>query len=74
MAVACGTPIPRTPRDVQACPGPTPTRTPTAPVHDHRDVELPDEALEVERRDRLRHMLGGDDRSLDHEQVELGGK
>ncbi len=32
MAVACGTPIPRTPLVVQAAPGPTPTKTPTAPV------------------------------------------
>ena len=32
MAVACGTPRPSTPRVVQALPGPTPTRTPTAPV------------------------------------------
>src|SRR6516225_7022658 len=31
-AVACGTPIPSTPRLVHACPGPTPTRIPTAPV------------------------------------------
>ena len=32
IAVAWGTPSPRTPRVVQAAPGPTPTRTPTAPV------------------------------------------
>ena len=32
MAVACGTPTPRTPRVVHACPGPTPTSTPSAPV------------------------------------------
>src|SRR3954447_25680775 len=32
MAVACGTPTPRTPRLVHALPGPTPTSTPTAPV------------------------------------------
>ena len=32
MAVACGTPMPSTPRVVQAWPGPTPTSTPTAPV------------------------------------------
>ena len=31
-AIACGTPIPRTPRVVQAAPGPTPTSTPAAPV------------------------------------------
>ena len=32
IAVACGTPMPSTPRVVQAAPGPTPTSTPTAPV------------------------------------------
>ena len=32
IAVAWGTPIPSTPRVVQAAPGPTPTSTPTAPV------------------------------------------
>ena len=32
IAVACGTPMPSTPRLVHAWPGPTPTRTPTAPV------------------------------------------
>ncbi len=32
IAVACGTPIPSTPRVVHAAPGPTPARTPTAPV------------------------------------------
>ena len=32
IAVAWGTPMPSTPRVVQAAPGPTPTRTPTAPV------------------------------------------
>ena len=32
MAVACGTPMPSTPRVVQAWPGPTPTSTPIAPV------------------------------------------
>ena len=32
IAVACGTPTPRTPRVVQAAPGPTPTSTPSAPV------------------------------------------
>ena len=32
MAVAWGTPMPSTPRLVQAWPGPTPTSTPTAPV------------------------------------------
>src|SRR4029453_13889303 len=32
IAVACGTPMPSTPRVVHAAPGPTPTSTPTAPV------------------------------------------
>src|SRR3954452_581721 len=32
IAVAWGTPMPSTPRVVQAAPGPTPTSTPTAPV------------------------------------------
>src|SRR5487761_1227789 len=32
MAVACGTPMPSTWREVQAAPGPTPTKTPIAPV------------------------------------------
>ncbi len=32
IAVACGTPMPSTPRVVQAAPGPTPTSTPAAPV------------------------------------------
>src|SRR5436305_7640277 len=32
IAVACGTPMPSTPRVVQAAPGPTPTSTATAPV------------------------------------------
>ena len=32
IAVACGTPMPSTPRLVHAWPGPTPTSTPTAPV------------------------------------------
>ena len=86
MAVACGTPRPSTPRVVQAWPGPTPTRTPTAPVRMRCSaawyeaqpptitgiVELADELLEVERLDRLGHVLGGHDRALDDEQVELG--
>ena len=32
IAVACGTPMPSTPRVVHAAPGPTPTRTASAPV------------------------------------------
>ena len=43
-----------------------------APADDDRHVELADELLEVERLDRLRHVLGRHDRALDHEDVELG--
>ena len=43
-----------------------------AAADDDRDVELPDEPLQVERLDRLRHVLGRHDRALDDEQVELG--
>ena len=32
VAVICGTPMPSTLRDVQMCPGPTPTRIPAAPA------------------------------------------
>ena len=63
IAVACGTPMPSTPRLVHAWPGPTPTSTPTAPVrmrcsaveYDAQpptitgSVELADELLQVER-------------------------
>ena len=88
IAVACGTPMPSTPRLVHAWPGPTPTSTPTAPVrmrcsaveYDAHpptidgEVELADELLQVERLARrvVRHVLGRDDRSLDDEHVELG--
>ncbi len=88
IAVACGTPMPSTPRLVHAWPGPTPTSTPTAPVRievqrgrvrraasdDDRDLELANELLQVERFRRLRDVLGGDDRALDDQQVELAGK
>ena len=43
-----------------------------ATTDDYRDFELTDEALQVERFDRLGNVLGRDDRALDHEQVELG--
>ena len=43
-----------------------------AATDDDGDVELADEALEVEGLDRLRNVLGRDDRALDDEQVELG--
>ena len=43
-----------------------------AAADDDRDVELADEALEVERLDRLGDVLGRHDRALDDEQVELG--
>ena len=42
-----------------------------AATDDHRDVELADEPLEVERLDGLRDVLRGDDGALDHEDVEL---
>ena len=81
-----GTPRPSTPRAVQALlPGPTPTSTPDrtgahevktglvggTSAHHHRQVEAPDELLEVEGLHRLRHVLGRDDGPLDDEQVEL---
>ncbi len=43
-----------------------------AAAHDDRDVELTDELLQIQRFGGLRHVLGGDDRALDHEDVELG--
>src|ERR1700693_5585527 len=45
-----------------------------APSHDDGDVELPDEALEVERLARLRDVLGRHHRALNHQQVQLGGQ
>ena len=88
IAVACGTPMPSTPRLVHAWPGPTPTSTPTAPVrmrcsaveYDAQpptitgQVELADELLQVERLALgvLRHVLGRHDRALHDEDVELG--
>ena len=44
-----------------------------AAAHDHRDVELADEPLQVQGLDRLRDVLRRHDRALDHEKVELGG-
>jgi hypothetical protein len=41
---------------------------------DHRDLELADEALEVERLGRLGDVLGRDHRPLDDQQVQLGGQ
>src|SRR4029450_3215405 len=38
-----------------------------ATTHDHGDVELAYEPLEVERLDGLRHVLSGNHRALDHE-------
>ena len=45
-----------------------------APADDHRDLELTDELLEVERLASrvLGHVLGGDDRALHDEEVQLG--
>ena len=86
MAVACGTPTPRTPRVVQAAPGPTPDEHARRPgahqvqrrlvggaaADDHRHGQLGDELLQVERLDDGRDVLGRDDRALDHEHVEAG--
>jgi hypothetical protein len=80
--------MPSTPRLVQALPGPDADEhaggarahevegglVAGAAPDDDGDVELAHEALEVERLARARHVLGGDDRPLDHEQVELGGE
>ena len=43
-----------------------------ASTDDHRDVELAHEALEVQRLDGLRDVLGRHDCALDDEQIELG--
>src|SRR5205807_10298862 len=43
-----------------------------APPDDHRDLQLANELLAVEGLDRLRDVHGGDNRALDHQQVELG--
>src|SRR5262245_9538569 len=43
-----------------------------AATDDDRQLELADELLEVERLGGLEHVLGGHDRALDHEHVELG--
>jgi hypothetical protein len=44
------------------------------PAHDHRDVEVGDELLEVERVALGGHVLGGDDRALDDQQVRARGE
>src|SRR3954451_17039219 len=102
MAVACGTPMPSTPRVVEgggwrcadaehaasgagvagADAGEDAGRSGAhevqrrlvrrATTDDDRDLELAHEALQVERLDGLRDVLGRHDRALDHEQVELG--
>ena len=87
MAVACGTPMPSTPRLVHAWPGPTPTSTPTAPVrmrcsaveydaHPPTITGMSNSRMNFLRLSGcatvLRHVLGRDDRALDHEDVELG--
>ena len=80
--------MPSTPRVVQALPGPTPTRTPTAPVRMRwrpawYEAHPPtmtgrsnsaDEALQIQRLRGLRHVLGRDDGSLNDQKVELGGQ
>jgi hypothetical protein len=45
-----------------------------AAADDDRDLELADEALEVEGLDRLGHVLGRDHGALDDQDVELGGQ
>src|SRR5205807_1083643 len=83
IAVACGTPIPSTPRVVQAAPGPTPTSTHGAGPHqvqagrvagtaadDAGHGHLGDELLEVERLDRRGHVLGGDHGPLNDQHVQ----
>ena len=87
IAVACGTPMPSTPRLVHAWPGPTPTRTPTAPVRMRcsaveYDAQPPTITGMSNSRMNflrlsgcalvLRHVLGRHDRALDDEDVELG--
>ena len=42
------------------------------PAGDHRNVELGDERLEVERLAVAGHALGGNDGALDDEQVDTG--
>ncbi len=85
MAVAWGTPMPRTPRVVQACPGHPDEHADGPRTHqvqgrlvgratpdDDWDLELADETLEIKRFDGLGNVLGGDHRALYDEQVELG--
>ena len=86
IAVACGTPTPRTPRVVHAWPGPTPTRTPSAPVrirwsavwyeaHPPTSVGIGSSAMNSLRFSACAvrgHVLGRDDGSLDDEDVEPG--
>jgi len=43
-----------------------------ATPYDDGDVELTNEPLQVERLAVARHVLGGDNRALDHEKIELG--
>jgi hypothetical protein len=88
MALARGTRMPMTASPVLKLSAPTPTMTPAAPVRircsagrvvrraadDHRHVEVGDEVLEVERRALGGHVLGGDDRALDDQQVDPGGE
>ncbi len=88
IAVACGTPMPSTPRLVHAWPGPDADEhadragahevqrggVRRATADDHGQVELADELLQVERLALgvVRHVLGRDHRALDDEHVELG--
>ena len=88
IAVACGTPMPSTPRLVHAWPGPTPTSTPTAPVrircsaveYDAQPPTITGRSnsrmnffrLSGWRSGILRHVLGRHHRALHDEDVELG--
>src|SRR5918996_1593650 len=64
MAVACGTPMPSTPREVQA------GGVRRAATHDAGHRHLGDELLEVERFGLRGDVLRRDHRALDHEDVE----
>ena len=84
IAVACGTPMPSTPRVVQAAPGPTPTSTPTAPVRIRcspvaYEAQPPTttgtgtsrmNSFRLSGSVRVGHVLGRDHGALDHEDVE----
>jgi hypothetical protein len=85
IAVACGTPMPSTPRVVQAAPGRRRRARRRAGAHEvqagrvrraaaehDRDRQLADELLEVERVALRGDVLGRDDRALDDQDVQPG--